>query len=57
MFTNSLNRADAEGIAVEPAERHSQEVAKLMQPAMEKGGPNHWIMGLGKAKATLEISA
>ena len=43
-----IEPADAEGIVVEPAERHSQEAAKLMQPAVEIGGPNHWIVALGK---------
>ena len=43
-----IEPADAEGIAVEPAERHSQEAAKLMQPAVEKGGSQPLDRGLGE---------
>ena len=43
-----IEPADAEGIAVEPAERHSQEVAKLMQPAMENGGSLPLDRGFGE---------
>ena len=44
-----IEPADAEGIAVEPAERHSQEAAKLMQPGMKKRGRHPWIVRWDRA--------